>query len=315
MSSTPRILVVVKGLPSRSPALVRAMGLARKSGATLQLRLFEYQRRLERAAKQGFDLQAYLRGRRDKLEELAQGIRHEGVKADCAVIWGRPTAEKIILEALALKPELVIKDTTDESIVNRAFYSGLDWSLLAECPAPLMLVHPGSAGLPKRILAAVDPMDEHGKPQSLNADILRTAVSLSMQCDAKLDVANVYEFTPAVSEYEYVGWIPDVTLYEELRKAHVEALYALGRQHGIPPAGMHVLDGDPARAIAGFAADKHVDLVVMGSVYRTGLRHLMIGSTAEGVFDALACDVLVLKPEGFAAEVAAMLESSKPKAA
>jgi len=315
MSNPSRIMVVVDGLPERSPALLRAISLARKSGASLLLRSFEHVRALERAAKQGFDLDAYLRGRRERLEECARGIRKEGVKVDCAVVWGRPPAEKIIFEALALKPELVVKDVTTVSALNRAFFSGLDWSLLAECPVPLMLVRPGSPNLPKHIMAAVDPLDEHGKPHSLNADILRISTSLSMQCDAKLDVANAYEFIPAAGEYEYMGWMPDLTVYEELRKVHAEALYKLGKQFGVPPAGMHVLDGDPARAISGFAAAQHVDLVVMGSVYRTGLRHLLIGSTAEGVFDSLASDLLVLKPEGFAAALTARLESSKSKAA
>lgn len=315
MSNTPRIMVIVSGLPGRSPALLRAISLARKSGADLLLRSFEHVRSLERAVKQGFDLDAYLKGRREQLEEFADGIRNEGLKVDCAVIWGRPLAEKIIFETLALKPELVVKDTTSESALNRAFFSGLDWGLLARCPAPLMFVHPSSASLPRRILAAVDPLDEHGKPHALNADILRTAIGLSMQCGARLDVATAYEFTPVASEYEYIGWMPDMTLYEELRKGQAEALYKLGREFSVPPGAMHVLDGDPARAVAGFAADKKVDLVVMGSVYRTGLKHLVIGSTAEGVFDSLTCDVLVLKPQGFAAELAGLLEASPSKAA
>ena len=315
MSNTPRIMVILNGRPGRSPALLRAISLARKSGADLLLRSFEHVRGLERAAKQGFDLDAYLKGRRAELETFADGIRKEGLKADCAVVWGRPVSEKIVFETLALKPDLVVKDTTSGSALNRAFFSGLDWSLLARCPAPLMLVHPTSASLPKRILAAVDPLDEHGKPHTLNDDILKTALSLSMQCEARLDVVNACEFMPVASEYEYMGWMPDTSLYEELRKVHAEALYKLGREFSVPPGNMHVVDGDPARAIAGFAIQKHADLVVMGSVYRTGLTHLFIGSTAEGVFDSLASDVLVLKPRGFAAELTALLESSPSKAA
>ncbi|HEV2110207.1 MAG TPA: universal stress protein [Gammaproteobacteria bacterium] len=315
MINSPRIMVIISALSGRSPALLRAISLARKSGASLLLSSFEYVRSLERAAMQGFDLDAYLKGRRDTLEKFADGIRREGLNVDCAVIWGRPLSEKIIFETLALKPDLVVKDATSESVLNRAFFSGLDWSLLARCPAPLMFVHPSSASLPRRILAAVDPMDEHGKPHTLNIDILKTATTLSMQCGARLDVATAFEFIPRASEYEYIGWMPDMTLYDDLRKGHAEALYKLGREFSIPPGAMHVLNGDPARAIAGFAADKHVDLVVMGSVYRTGLKHLFIGSTAEGVFDRLASDVLVLKPQGYSAELTALLESAPSKAA
>ena len=44
-------------------------------------------------------------------------------------------------------------------------------------------------------------------------------------------------------------------------------------------------------------------IVVMGGVSRSGLKRLVIGNTAEQVLDALACDVLVLKPAEFKARV------------
>src|SRR5579863_2843036 len=287
MSKHREIMVVMEGALQRSPAVLRALSLARKSDAGLQLRSFEYDRGLERAAKQGFDLAAYLQGRRSQLEQFADRLRHEAVPVDCGVVWGHPVADQILFDVLALKPDLVVKDAPRESALSRAFFSGLDWRLLAQCPAPLMLVHPGSPSLPKKILAAVDPLDEHGKPQELNADILKAGISLSMQCGAELDVANAYEYIPLGGEADFVSWVPDLTLYEELRKVHAEALYKLGRQYSIPPGSMHVLNGHAPQAIAGFAAQKHIDLVVMGSIYRTGLKHLLIGSTAEGVFDRL----------------------------
>lgn len=315
MSKRPQILLVIEGSLERSPAVLRAISLARRMGAVLQLRSFEYMRSLDRATKQGFDLDAYLKGRRQRLEEFAGRIRLEQVHVECGVIWGQPLAEQIILETLALKPDLVVKDTRAETALNRAFYSVADWRLLSVCPAPLMLVHPKSVSVPRHILAAVDPLDEHDKPRSLNGDILSAALDLATQCSAELDVVNVHEFIPPGGEWEYLGWMPDLTLYGELSKIHAEKLYKLGRQYSVPPGKMHVLHGNPARCIVDFAADRHVDLVIMGSIYRTGLDHLLIGSTAEGVFDHLACDVLVLKPEGFAAAFAANFEVAKPKAA
>ncbi len=315
MQKPTQILLLTDGSLERTPAVLRAISLARKMDAVIQLRSFEYVRSLEHAAKQGFDLKAYMHGRRNKLEEFAGRIREERVSVECSVIWGHPIAENILLAVLALGPDLVIKDASASSALSRAIFSGLDWRLLGECPAPLMLVHAGSHSLPKHILAAVDPQDEHDKPHELNSEILTTALRLAEQCDAEFDVANACEFIPSAGECEYLGWMPDLTLYGELRKVHAESLYKLGREYSIPPGKMHVLDGDPARAIASFAVAKHVDLVVMGSIYRTGLKHLAIGSTAEGVFDRLGCDVLVLKPDGFAAELAGRLESTESKAA
>lgn len=315
MTKRPQILLVLDGSLERTAAVLRAISLARKMDAVLQIRSIEYLRGLEPALRRGFDLDAYLTGRRHRLEEFAGRIREERVMVECGVIWGSPLAEQVILQALALKPDLVIKSSPAESALSRAFLSGADWRLVSACPAPLMLVHPGSPNLPTHLLAAVDPLDEHGKPHSLNTDILGAARTLAAQCSATLEVAHAYEFIPASAAYAYMGGMPDLNAYDEIHKVHADALYELCRPHGIRPGDMHVLQGDPALAIVDFAASRGVDLVVMGSVYRTGLKHLVIGSTAEAVFDRLGCDVLVLKPEGFAAELTAHFEASKPKAA
>ena len=41
----------------------------------------------------------------------------------------------------------------------------------------------------------------------------------------------------------------------------------------------------------------------MGAVSRSALERLFIGSTAEAVSDKLSCDVLIVKPAGFAASM------------
>ncbi|HNA21902.1 MAG TPA: universal stress protein, partial [Agitococcus sp.] len=46
-----------------------------------------------------------------------------------------------------------------------------------------------------------------------------------------------------------------------------------------------------------------IDLVVMGSVARTGIAGLIIGNTAETILEQLQCSVLVLKPQGFISPV------------
>jgi universal stress protein E len=45
------------------------------------------------------------------------------------------------------------------------------------------------------------------------------------------------------------------------------------------------------------------DVVVMGAVSRSGLKGLFLGNTAEDVLDRLPCDLLIVKPEPFAAEL------------
>ena len=66
---------------------------------------------------------------------------------------------------------------------------------------------------------------------------------------------------------------------------------------------VHLLKGDPADVIAGFAKAGRVDLIVMGTVARTGIGGLLIGNTAETVLQRVDCSVLAVKPAGFISPV------------
>jgi len=57
--------------------------------------------------------------------------------------------------------------------------------------------------------------------------------------------------------------------------------------------------GIPARDIVRMAEEEQVDLIVMGTHGWTGLRHLILGSTAENVVRTAKCPVLTVRaPSG-----------------
>jgi nucleotide-binding universal stress UspA family protein len=55
------------------------------------------------------------------------------------------------------------------------------------------------------------------------------------------------------------------------------------------------LRGTPTGEIVAFAEQQDVDLIVMASHGRTGLRRLLMGSTTEGVMRQAPCPVLIVK--------------------
>ena len=297
----------------RTPALLRAAALARKSGNRLLLAMFEFDPLLARAARQGFDLNAYLEGRRLKLEEYAAAWRRDGLSVETRLFWGRPAVLHMLFAALAEKPEMVIKDVHPEAPLPRLLFTPQDLDLLRQCPAPLMLVHAADRELPRHILAAVDPLDESYHPEKLNEQVLRTATRLALQCNAQLDVVHVFGYIPFLTEPEALTrWMPDVKIANELRELHREALQKLGQQFGIAAAHLHLLDGRPDAVIAKFAAERGSDVVVMGTVQRDFLQRLALGSVAERLLPRLDCDVLALKPESFAERLQAELERAEP---
>ena len=62
------------------------------------------------------------------------------------------------------------------------------------------------------------------------------------------------------------------------------------------PYAHRLLIGPPAEEIVRLAHEEDVDLIVMATHGRTGLKHLLMGSVAEAVVRRAECPVLTLKP-------------------
>ena len=59
------------------------------------------------------------------------------------------------------------------------------------------------------------------------------------------------------------------------------------------------VEGYPDNTIMEEAENANADLIVMGTIGRSGLSGLLIGSTAEKVIDQVNCSVLTIKPANF----------------
>ena len=58
-----------------------------------------------------------------------------------------------------------------------------------------------------------------------------------------------------------------------------------------------VLTGSPVDEISRFAEDQNIDLIIVPTHGRTGLKRLVMGSVAEGVIRHSSCPVLVTRAE------------------
>jgi len=57
-----------------------------------------------------------------------------------------------------------------------------------------------------------------------------------------------------------------------------------------------VVTGTSATEIARFAKEKGADMIIVGTHGRTGLRRVLMGSTAESLLREAPCQVLVVRP-------------------
>jgi nucleotide-binding universal stress UspA family protein len=60
---------------------------------------------------------------------------------------------------------------------------------------------------------------------------------------------------------------------------------------------LFLLKGDATQSIAALATELSTDLIVMGTIGRTGVSGLLIGNTAEDVLQTAHASVLTVKPK------------------
>jgi universal stress protein A len=141
----------------------------------------------------------------------------------------------------------------------------------------------------KRILVPTD-LSEH----SLAA--LEYAVSFGMLYNARLFMLFVAD-PPPVLPVRNLRASP-ATDRTGAADEHLQALRSLMDEH-VPPAlpcTPVVRTGLPADEIRRFAVKEQIDLVVMATHGRTGVRHIVMGSVAETVVRSSTVPVLTIKP-------------------
>jgi nucleotide-binding universal stress UspA family protein len=61
----------------------------------------------------------------------------------------------------------------------------------------------------------------------------------------------------------------------------------------------HLVKGLARKEIPALANQIEADMVVMGTVVRTGIPGFIMGNTAETILNQIDCSVLAIKPSGF----------------
>jgi universal stress protein E len=294
--------------PGAQRAVERGFALARVLNAELRLLVVgdhnEYLKRWRspEPPDQQRARREYIARKRAWLQEVASSVGTGSTPVTLAVVADGPLHEGISRQALRYKPDLVIKDTHHHSALSRALFTNTDWHLIRECPAPLMLVR--TEGWPRtgRILAAVDPLNEHDKPAALDCKILDTASNFAGATGSELHALHVFEPMEAmVSTVD--GYVPIVLPTEEinakLRTQHGQALRSLVAGLDLPADRVQLRSGAVRDQLTAVARELGATLIVMGAIARSGLKRVFIGSTAEQVLESLPCDVLIVKPDGF----------------
>lgn len=257
----------------------------------------------------------------DQLQQLAETASPQDA-LNTKVIEGRPHVE-VIREVLKHDYDLVIKPVGASGFLDRLF-GRLDMSLLRTCPCPVWLSKGEAYGAFDNVLAAVDAddemfLDDHTDnppaKDALNRQILELAFSLCADNKARLHVGHAW-YPPFLSPFSRArANVPQAEIdayVTTVKRMHTGWLRRLMDQaaswvgEDIAESvnlKTHLPQGDPDVEIPKLISDVQADLVIMGTIARTGVSGLVMGNTAETILDQITCSVLAVKPADFVSSV------------
>ena len=297
------ILASIDTRDESHPALDWAEQVAAHSGASLKLVdvLPEFPMHVRLALRDCAHLRKLLiQEKQEHLEQLAAPLRRRGVVVSAKVLTGHTSVE-IIREVLRDNHDLVVRVTKGPQSRRSGFFGTTSFRLLRKCPCPVWIVAPDKPPKFQRLLAAVDPLEQVAEHNSLNGEIVELVLSIAEREQGQYHIVHAW----SIYGEELLKSRMQPEEFDELQLTTLRlvesSMQKLLLQHGIDVdhENVHLVHGDAPVVIPGFAVEKEIDLLVIGTIGRSGIAGLVMGNIAEQILNRVQCAVLALKPAGF----------------
>jgi nucleotide-binding universal stress UspA family protein len=229
---------------------------------------------------------------KDKVTEQLQGIQSEIEKNDVKVsettILSGVPFDQITRHAARQDVNVIILGAGEKSD-DDPFRLGITAErVLRKSSKPVWVAKPEAAMQITNILCPVDYSDP-------SARALTNAIRLARSFQAKLTVLNVIRpFTIISRLIEADG--KDEETYVREGHSQFEQFLKKFDFHNVNWS-REIRQGQPHQEILTFAHENKADLLVMGSVGRTGLSRILMGSVASKIVRQMPCSVITVKSE------------------
>lgn len=299
------ILVVLNPENDKQYALARAVRLVKeqKSEVPVKITVFlaaydlSYEMSALLSAEEREEMHRGVIGQRQKeiqpyLEKYADPL----IEFQSVVVWSSNEAEAISVEVEKNNYDLVVKYTKEEESLTSLIFTPMDWQLLRKCPTPMLMVRDGDWKHQRRILVAVNVSGDQDYHEEFNKNLVSLSIDLADNLErGNIHLVSAYPPTPINMAID----LPEFHTSEYtngIRGQHLINMKALRQSFGIDEDHTHVREGFPEDVIPEVAKELEAELVVLGTLGRTGLSAALLGNTAEHVISKLNCNLLAIKP-------------------
>ncbi|MCB0319798.1 MAG: universal stress protein, partial [Bdellovibrionales bacterium] len=228
---------------------------------------------------------------RDKEEFLktqASNLSQIGIPTTVLLSSDRPALD-ITHRASHGEVDFVIVGRRRES----PYFGSVSRKLLRKCPCPLWVTKEGIQSPKSCILAATDMT-------SIGTKILEIACKFAIAGGASLHVLHAWQRSTELqllhAQDSPQAIREENKIQSEIETAILDTVAMVSTN--ITPI-LHVGCDSPSRSILDGVRALEPDLLILGSVSRSGVPGLLLGNTAERVLDKVSCSVLTIKPDGW----------------
>lgn len=232
----------------------------------------------------------------DQMTALVIEAGSAGIKAREVRTAGKSWIE-LLREVVSGDYDLLIVGSQKQQALGRLLLGNTGRRLVRKCPCPVWVTSPMEDGQVQNILVPTDLSETA-------TESLRLAGSLARQLQSELHVLHALEYHFQPQMRDLIVSLDEVDKYRSKMRSDAErelndVVSQCGLGDVIPLAHRHIAVGPPHTMIHEAVTELSVDLVVMNTLGRSGVRGMLIGNTAEQVLAKLTCSLLAIKPAGF----------------
>lgn len=324
------ILFVSQGLTDETSALKQALSIARNNKAELKILLVrpelpkemkDYEEKYELSLVE--QIRASVHSARDSLKLSGTDVPVD-IEVDntnpLVILYGTTAIQvaiesggtpdtRIVQHVIKNGHDLVIKEAEPKD--GGKGFMAIDMGLLRKCPCPVFLSRPISRSRNEiKVAVAVDPESMTPEGHDLSVRLLEIARSYADSCSKDLHIIACwdYELEESLRRHPWIKVKAEEvdSIVNEIRHKSKTALDNLIQQAKISgDIRIQHIRGNAAKVIPDHIAHNDIDVLIMGTVARTGIVGFIMGNTAENIVQGLGCSLLALKPKGFVSPVKA----------
>lgn len=246
---------------------------------------------------------AYLQDLSEEAVDLAEYISdsESDLQTNLSVVYAREAdvsaASGILSYAQEQDVDLIVMGTHGRRGIDHAFMGSVAEEVARVAPCPVFTIGMNAPAKPGQdIHNLLIPVDF----SAFGGPALSYAKELALVYGAKLHLLHVIEDIGLPGAYGYGASARFSINLSEMEKNSCKALRAIGIKvlGEEVPFEVHAIGGNAALDTVDFAAAHDIDLIVMATHGRTGIRRLVIGSVAEKVIRMARCPVFTVKSFG-----------------